>query len=389
MKNMMTLFFFLSIVFSSLHAENSKDNLYQVVEECRKNTEGYPAIVYAAKYGYHEAAKFLIDRGEPVNAQSPDKSIWYEGGTYYDKVYLLDKKEPGYSALEIAVNHQDVLMVDILFNYNVNNRANPQFKKTRFINIMPYKDGYFENSVAWMPTKETSPLWQALSDKNIQIATLILQAYTDHNLLFAEFAQIRITKDYALMKVWAEKNAELCKRESVALDDNVIDQLLTTNMDTLLELNRPHEVEMFLQCGWIISQKHFESVVSSEATTIVELFLKHNTFEAGFDPYVSFAKQNRADLIENYLNYMQDLEPCLMAAIKCDATDVIKLFNAHHLNSENSLAQAVKSKQISAVELILETPISEKQLQEAMLLAYQVSAYDIWELLQSFQRDRS
>lgn len=393
---------------AALQAETSEE-FYQVIERCRKNPEKWPAIAYAVKINHPDAVKFLIDRQEPVDAETPDKPVWYEGGTYFDSIYRAGRNEPGYTALELAVIQQDPQLVAILLTHNSKNKANPELKHLRYVHLRPYGEGYLDETYPPLRTHETSPLWHALQYKNAQLADLLLRAYTTPEKLFSELKPIAHQQDRTLMKSWIEQNVALWKGQQIDTADTLIDLFLNATLPEAIELNQMAYVEHFLQGGWMVSQKEFESAIQKQNKDMIERLLAHDRFLPGWNPYdhlmekgledcvekyftskmlLSFAKFNRADLLEKFFDQADEntLPSCFFIAIESGSLDVIAFFQDKHIYLEGALLHAVKNKQKAAVELLLKGLLSREEMEEAAILAYQLSAYDIFELITSALR---
>lgn len=390
---------------SALQAETPEE-FYRVIETCRKNPERWPAIAYAVKIGRHDAAKFLIDRNEPIDADTPDTPVWYEGGTYFDSIYRADRNEPGYTALELAVLAQDVQMVKILLAHNPINRADPEKKHLRYVHLRPYGEGYLDEYYPPLQTRETSPLWHALSSHDSQIVELILKSYTNPERLFSELNPIKHKKNRSMMKSWIEKNIILWNGQAINAPDHMIDLFLNLTLLEAIELNQPAYIKQFLECGWIISKKEFELAIQKLDLQTLELLVAHDRFEQGFNPYdaliekglddlatqyfskkmlISCAKLNRADLLEKFFDLaeQEDLQTYLLTAIEYGSLDVIAFLIDRQFYVKGALLYAVKHKQKGAVELLIKAPVTVDEIEEARLLAYQTSAYDIFEFLSS------
>lgn len=396
MKKIINLIIANLLLMIPLSAQETQQEFYQVIEKCRKNPEKWPAIAYAVKIGRQDIVKFLIDAKEPINVDTPSKPVWYEGGTYFDSIYRADRNEPGYTALELAVIQQDAQMVKILLTHG----ANSETKHIRYAHLSPYREGYLDCHYPQLQTRETSPLWHALSNDNSQIVDLLLKSYKNSERLFSELKQICNKNNGPMIKSWIEQNVTLWNVQTIDVTDHMIDLCLSFTLCEAIESNQ--YIEIFLECGWIVSEKEFELAVSKH--DVLELFLTHDRFEEGFNPFdtllerkmddlsmrhfsnkllAAIAKFNRIDLLERCFTQAEetDLPACLMTAIEHGSLDVITFFIDRHFYLEGRLLHAVKCKQKAVVELLLKTPLTYEEIEAARILAYEISAYDIFELL--------
>lgn len=101
-----------------------RDALYEIVQG------GYTAFLFAAQQGNVEVANLLLQAGVDVNDKAPNGTtalvVAAHSGNSELAQFLLDwgadpnRKDAGYSALHVAIPHQDLALVDALIAHGAN-----------------------------------------------------------------------------------------------------------------------------------------------------------------------------------------------------------------------------------------------------------------------------
>jgi ankyrin repeat protein len=331
----------------SLAAKELKSDFYDIIELCRKCPDGYPPVAYAVKLQRYDVVKFLLNHGEAVDARLPHKEHWLDVGDWHPDVRHFGNSD-GLTALELAIDQQDLEMVNILTKYNPSNCANPLLVRTELI-VVPI------NFSARVTEILHTPLSKALTTGNKALVEAIIEACTAPELLFEAYEQIGATQETEIMRLWAERYTFLIQGKP--LSEKTIQTIFSTSLDECIKNNDLPKIKQFLDFGWFLSTNDVKHFFDSNDPSCIELLVNHSLFKSGISPVTMAVDTGRVDILKAYIE--------------------------KGFPSDGLLVQATKQQQKAIVEYLLELPISQSELEEARTIAYKAHSYDVMELIEA------
>lgn len=400
LKWMMRLILLTAVV--PVHSTTNED-IFKVVELCRKNPDHWPAIAYAVKLERADVVRFLIDVKEPVDAETPGSTIWIDS-INTDSFYSLKEPEPGFTALELAIKAENLEIVEILLSHDSTNKADPERVRKRYANLSSWGGKTFANGKAGL-NLTTYPLWHALSTNNFSMIDSILKAHKHPERFFNLLPLLKEKKEKAFIKSWLEHHLVLCQEKETEVSEEVIDLFMNRTLTDALKEEDQNAINCFLQHGWFVSEAEFILALQTLEHSEINQFLTTGRFTTGWNhdeclikhgledlamlhsskkTLLASAKENRVDLFSILAGQanQEELNESFLTAIQSSALDVISFLLDTQGYVEGGLLHGVKHKQKAVIELLLKSaPISEKEKGEALLLAYQQGAYELVALL--------
>lgn len=307
----------------TLSAQSSKGTaFYEIVELCRNNP---PALCYAVGLGRSDVVKFLIDKGEDINARLPSTSVKVDMGDW-NAYWVYAGEDPGLNPLEIAISQNDIEMVNILMNYHPTNRAEVEYSRLQFLKNSEWNE-YSGNHVS------ISPLQLALEKNNEKMALLFLNSYQSPEKLFAHFHDIQNFKNPELMKEWIKQNIYLQTGLKKEISDSIVNLFLETDLQKAISQKDIPAIKQLLEYSWIVSDRELEKVFETQETE--------------------------------------------------GAIEILQCLITNGISIEDAFFLAIKNNQNEIVDFLLQQPLEQDSLKKGLEIAYQSHAYEIMEMIEA------
>lgn len=397
-----TCFIFLSFgAIQTIHSVES--DFYSIVETARLN----PApIAYAVQLQREDVVKFLIDRNENVNQSTPSSPVYHDFGDYSVNMFRLPNDEPGQTPLEIAIRQKNSEMIKILTTYHPTNRANPEYGIFRYTYLSSYGGGDLE--AGSQDRYYSSPLVVVLSTEEPELVDLVLKAFQTPETLFNEYYTIRGQNNPLYMRSWMESNIKLWAQTKKEVSDDSIAHFHTHTFDEAITQNDLDSLRIFHENAWLISKEQFESILATENMDAIQLTLDQGRFNPNFSPeekllehgleslietsfllnmVPSIATLDRVDLLERIYPELKENEvkKCGIIASENGSVQVLQFLVSQNANLEGALLAAVKKHQVESFTLLMQLPISDIEMNEAINSAYTLHYYDLLEVMLSIK----
>jgi ankyrin repeat protein len=417
---------FTALVCMPFAAEANTNEFYETVESVRKNPEKWPPVAYAVTLNRLDVVAFLLSRGEDVNAETPGKKLYealpdrdddYDINWYnsidWDK-WFLRGVNPGYSPLELAAQIQNAEMVRFLCEHGADVMLRHFRVKDKHIFNKNFRGGYkLYNQLDYgkWQFEAHSPLTEALQTGNGEIIDVLIQAYTNPERLYQDYAFVQKSQNPVAMRSWLERYQVLTSGSNTHVSDDIVTLFLSTTLENAIDNDDSASLELLLINGLNVHEKAFDLAVQKGTTRVLDTLMLNRARLEPFDPYEKLLKHGFDEIVKTYFsdeaffacaqNNRDDLvtygidlgfEPNtshLIAAVEHGALDVTSLFCMRGIPLDGALIAAVQKKQGPIVRLLVSFDISYEELVRAQSLSYELHAYDLFDVIDQALRVRN